>query len=199
MNEILHTHFGPGMLSVVSLSPHITKLFFFFSVSSSSQNLRSLSSNKLTSSNQETYPNDQHKVDLLSAFGIFHNHSVHHGKVLLQPGPHSVTPSAFFGAWGSGLHARNVRMDLELFSHKYQESFMSEEGTSQMHRNHLFSKNKLYKLMHELLRHDDTEIQNHDLSLMASIRQWRGNTGTIFSIVRNIPGGRHERYISMTL
>ena len=54
-------------------------------------------------------------VDLLSAFGLLHNISVHEPNVVLRPGPHSAAPAAVFAFPATlipGTSPRNVRLDL---------------------------------------------------------------------------------------
>ena len=68
-------------------------------------------------------------VDLLSAFGLLHNISVHEPNVVLKPGAHSAAPAAVFSSSQvvSDSTTRNVRLDLNLLS-----SWMYGDGSSNM-------------------------------------------------------------------
>jgi hypothetical protein len=90
---------------------------------------RTLLKYKNTVSHQEgNYPPQQYHhtmkggaivVDLLSAFGLLHNISVHEPNVVLRPGAHSAAPAAVFSSsqFVSDSTARNVRLDLNHLSH----------------------------------------------------------------------------------
>ena len=79
-------------------------------------------------------------VDLLSAFGILHNISVHEPNVVLRPGAHSSSPAALFSSSyqsDSGTEiSRNVRLDLR--SLNYWEYNSEPNGG---HRSSPMSKN----------------------------------------------------------
>ena len=66
-------------------------------------------------------------VDLLSAFGLLHNISVHEPNVVLRPGAHSAAPAAVFSSSQviSESTARNVRLDLNHLS-----NWMYGDGSS---------------------------------------------------------------------
>ena len=81
-----------------------------------------------TVSQQETHSSQQSHhtmrggaivVDLLSAFGLLHNISVHEPNVVLRPGAHSAAPAALFLSPPviSSSTLRNVRLDFHQFIH----------------------------------------------------------------------------------
>lgn len=76
-------------------------------------------------------------VDLLSAFGIFHNISVHEPNVVLRPGAHSSAPAAFFSSSyqsdSGSVGSRNVRLHLESF--KSGEFSSTSQSSSQTSKN----------------------------------------------------------------
>lgn len=109
----------------------------------------------------------QEKVDLLEAVGLFGNignFSVRHQGVVLRPGPHSAAPAAFFT---SSLPEVEV------------------EATGSSHRGHggqnIPRQRKLkvnFKSDHLLW----SALSRSELALVASIRQWEGNSGTLLSL-----------------
>ena len=75
--------------------------------------------NTASNSNHHTMRGGEFVVDLLSAFGILHNISVHEPNIVLRPGAHSSAPAALFSSsyqsdsGSTGL--RNVRLDVNKF------------------------------------------------------------------------------------
>lgn len=161
-------------------------------MSTSSQTLKS-SSSIVTTNNHEAYLVNQHKVDLLSALGIIHNVSVHQGHVTLQPGPHSVTPSAFFSEThhSDRESKRHVRYDFKPFT-SWTEDLQNVNAQTQTHKDYVQSKIQLNTLIQHLVN-DQGYSYPHELAIMASIRQRRSNTGTILSLEINNPDGRKEK------
>jgi hypothetical protein len=99
------------------------------------------------------------KVDLLEAAGLFGNvANLSTEGVVLRPGPHSASPAAFFLSsvtahdHGGGGGGRKVRMDL------------GGNGQAAAELRRLLTK------------------KSSELTLMASIKQWQGNSGTLLSI-----------------
>ena len=92
---------------------------------------------------QRTYstrPSDHHSmrggeptvVDLLSAFGLLHNISVHEPNVVLRPGAHSSAPAAVFSSSNavSGSAIRHVRLDLNNFQNNQHDTGASRGRSS---------------------------------------------------------------------
>jgi hypothetical protein len=98
------------------------------------------------------------KVDLLEAAGLFGNvANLSTEGVVLRPGPHSASPAAFFLSSVTahdhgGGGGRKVRMDL------------GGNGQAAAELRRLLTK------------------KSSELTLMASIKQWQGNSGTLLSI-----------------
>lgn len=93
--------------------------------------------NRASQPNRHTMRAGAFVVDLLSAFGIFHNISVHEPNVVLRPGAHSSAPAAFFSSSyqsNSGSFAsRNVRLHLDSF--KSGEFSSTSQSSSQTSKN----------------------------------------------------------------
>ena len=71
-------------------------------------------------------------VDLLSAFGLLHNISVHEPSVVLRPGAHSAAPAALFSSSTvvSGSAIRHVRLDLNNLKYKQYNAGASRSSSS---------------------------------------------------------------------
>ena len=97
----------------------------------SKRSKKSLTYQKVSSSHEPHRASSSHHytmrgggfvVDLLSAFGILHNISVHEPNVVLRPGAHSSAPAALFSSSyqsdSGSLGLRDVRLDLSNFKNE---------------------------------------------------------------------------------
>ena len=67
-------------------------------------------------------------VDLLSAFGLFHNISIHEPGVVLQPGPHSSAPAALFS---TSVQPRSLQLEFsKIESMQFDASYSSDSSAS---------------------------------------------------------------------
>ena len=91
-------------------------------------------------------------VDLLSAFGLLHNISVHEPNVVLRPGPHSAAPAAVFAFPTTlipGTSPRNVRLDLNDIENwdSVSSRYRSRSASSEV-RDNRNAQNKLFNFNH---------------------------------------------------
>ena len=144
-----------------------------------SQTWSSLSNNDPVSS--------KHKVDLLSALGLFHNISVFHGGVVLKPGPHSASPSALF-LEGS------LERDVHVHSRDLWNLAKQSNDLPNTYKQSMLSRSQMGQLLLKLL---DGHHLSREISVMASIKQWKGNTGSLMALVHNQPNGKRQSLLEL--